>query len=579
MKLAAVALDYDGTIAVNGVMDPQVRRAIAELRLNNIAVVLATGRRLDDLKIAAGNLECFNAVVAENGAVLHFPESQRTTVLGQSPPQKFIEGLQKLAIEFAVGDAIVETDAAHAVSVLRLIHSLQLPLMLAFNRGRMMVLPPGIAKSGGLVRALSTLRLSIHNTLGIGDAENDHDLLDACEVGVAVAWGSPTLKSTADEIIPGNGPSAVAPYLLRLAGQLRMSSSQMGRRRLQLGHQLDGRPVQIAIRGRTVIIAGEPGSGKSWLAGLHCEQLILQGYCLCIIDPEGDYHSLEALPGVVLLGGDDPPPRARELAQALHYPDVSVIIDLSKLSHAEKDEYLRDLLPTLTAMRRQSGLPHKILLDEAHYYLAPPEGRRLIDAELAGYILVTYRVSGIDPEVRNAPDTIVMVTRETDEHEEAVLRAICEGAGAEVPERLFRDLGLNEAALLPGAEESHGQVQRFRIGPRLTSHVRHRAKYLDMPVSEPQAFVFARNGRPEPRARTLKEFVELLGQLSDSDLAPYLQRHDFSRWLGQVFRDCPLATHVRTLESRLGIDRPRDLIDDIAQAVRARYELTPSLPL
>ena len=578
MKLAAVALDYDGTIAVDGQMNPQVREAIGSLRLHGVAVVLATGRRVPDQKEVAGSLDGFNAIVAENGAVLYFPESDRYSILGRPPPPSFVERLRDLDVPFSVGESVVETDAVHAVSVLELIRALELPLMLAFNRGRLMVLPPGIAKSVGLARALATLRLSVHNTIGIGDAENDHDLLDACEVGVAVEWGSPALRAAADEIIPGRGPSAVAPYLRRLTQQLRLSSRQMGRRRLQLGHLHDGRPVEMAVRGRTVIIAGEPGSGKSWLAGLHCEQLILQGYCLCVIDPEGDYRSLEALPGVVVMGGDNPPPSARELAQVLRYPDISIVIDLSRLSHQEKDEYLRELLPTLNAMRRQGGLPHKILLDEAHYYLAPPYGRRMIDTELAGYILVTYRVSGIDEEVRNAPDTVVMITRETDEHEQEVLRGMC-AACAEVPDQVFRDLGLLEAALLPGAEESQGRVQRFEIGPRLTSHVRHRAKYLDMPVAEPKAFLFSRNGRPGPSARSLKDFVDLLSQLPDSELAPYLQRHDFSRWLGQVFRDYPLATHVRTLESRLGLDKTRDLIDDITQAVRARYELTAPLAL
>jgi hypothetical protein len=100
------------------------------------------------------------------------------------------------------------------------------------------------------------MRLSVHNAIGIGDAENDHDLLDACEVGVAVEWGSLALRSIADEIIPGNGPHAVAPYLRGLTRQLRLSASQMGRRRVQLGHQPDGRPVQLAVRGRTVIVAG-----------------------------------------------------------------------------------------------------------------------------------------------------------------------------------------------------------------------------------------------------------------------------------------------------------------------------------
>jgi hypothetical protein len=198
----------------------------------------------------------------------------------------------------------------------------------------------------------------------------------------------------------------------------------------------------------------------------------------------------------------------------------------------------------------------------------------LIDAELAGYILVTYRVSGIDEEVRNAADNVVMVTRETDQQEQLTLQKMCENVGADVNPSLFQELGPGEAALLPGAAEAHGSVQRFQIGRRLTSHVRHRAKYVDMPVSEPQGFVFTHDGRPGARARSLKEFVDLLAALPDADLAPHLQRHDFSRWLSQVFRDHPLATRVRSLEGRLGIERPRDLVNDIAQTVRARYEMT-----
>ena len=435
-----------------------------------------------------------------------------------------------------------------------------------------MVLPQAIAKSVGLRRVLSTLRLSIHNTIGIGDAENDHDLLDACEVGVAVEWGSPALRVVADEVITGSGPPAVADYLRGLTNRLRLSAAQMGRLRLLLGQRHDGQPVNLAIRGRTVIVAGEPGSGKSWLAGLLCEQLILQGYCLCIIDPEGDYLPLEALPSVIVLGGDDPPPTPRELVQALRYPDVSIVIDLSKIGHREKQEYLHTLLPLLAALRRQTGLPHKIVLDEAHYYLSAPDGRWLIDAELAGYILVTYRVSGIDPAIRAAADTVVMVTRETDEQEQEALRSMAATAGADVAIETFQELSLSEAALLPGAEESHGRLQRFQIAPRLTSHVRHRAKYLDMPVAESQAFVFTHNGQAGALALSLKDLVALLSRVPEDQLAAHLQRHDFSHWLGNVFRDSPLATHVKVIEDRADTERARDVAADIAQAIRARYE-------
>jgi hypothetical protein len=53
MKLAAIALDYDGTIAVNDVMDPSVRAAIGEVRDAGIAVILVAGWRFDDLRRVA----------------------------------------------------------------------------------------------------------------------------------------------------------------------------------------------------------------------------------------------------------------------------------------------------------------------------------------------------------------------------------------------------------------------------------------------------------------------------------------------------------------------------------------------
>jgi hydroxymethylpyrimidine pyrophosphatase-like HAD family hydrolase len=571
MKLAALALDYDGTIAVDGVFDPAVREAIAVARGQAIEVILVTGRRLADLNRVAGDLSCFDVVVAENGGVLQFPASGRHVVLSHPPNPAFVAELQQRGVPLAVGETVVECDAASAYVALDVVRQLEQPLILAFNRGRLMILPQAVAKSTGLRQALIALRGSIHNTVGIGDAENDHDLLDACEVGVAVSWGSPALRAVADEVIEGTGPGDVAGYIRRIIQQPRLSAAQMGRRRLFLGHQHDGAPISLAVRGRTILIAGEPGTGKSWLAGLLCEQLILQGYCLCIIDPEGDYRSLESLPSVITLGGDDPPPSARELVKALRHPDVSVIVDLSKRSHRHKMEYLETLLPLLVTLRRRTGLPHKILLDEAHYYLGGPDSGRFIDSELAGYILVTYRISGLAQSIQATSDAVVIVTRETDATEAATLLRMCRPR-PRASATIFRDLGANEAALLPGSEESQGKVRRFQLAPRLTEHVRHQAKYLDMPVLDEQAFVFTDKGRNGPRARTLKEFMGLLKALPSERIHEHLERHDFSRWLGDVFRDHELAEHVRMLEERLERDEAKDIATDVAQSIRARYE-------
>ncbi len=127
------------------------------------------------------------------------------------------------------------------------------------------------------------------------------------------------------------------------------------RRRLLLGHTEDGREFSLGVSGRNVLVAGDAKSGKSWVAGLLCEQLILHGYCVCILDPEGDYRSLEALPGVSVLGGEDPPPTPRELLRALRYPDRSVVIDLS---HLPQDEKIA-LHPRRAACAQQHAAPHR----------------------------------------------------------------------------------------------------------------------------------------------------------------------------------------------------------------------------
>jgi hydroxymethylpyrimidine pyrophosphatase-like HAD family hydrolase len=579
MKFSALALDYDGTIAVDGVFDPSVRDAVSDARRRGIAVILATGRRLPDLRRVAGDLTCFDAVVGENGGVLEFPLSGRHVVVGHAPSALFLQDLQRRGVPFVAGEAVVEADAKWAGPILEAIRSLEQPLMLAFNRGRLMVLPPALGKSTGLRQALLALRVSIHNTVGIGDAENDHDLLDACEVGVAVEWGSAALRAAADEIVVGSGPPAVADYIRRIAEQPRLSSGQMGRRRLILGRQYNGDEVSLAVRGRTILVAGEPGTGKSWLAGLLCEQLILQGYCVCVIDPEGDYRSLEVLPSVVTLGGNDLPPHARELVRALRHPDVSVIIDLSTMSQREKRDYLHILLPLLVTLRRSTGLPHKILLDEAHYFLSGPDTSHLIDPELAGYILVTYRISALAPAIRLTGDAVVMVTRETDRDEARTLLDMCRPRPCSgISPDVFGDLLATEAALLPGAEEAQGQLRRFQLAHRLTAHVRHRTKYLDMPVADAHAFVFTGDGRPGARARTLKEFTDLMAALPADRLAGHLRRHDFSRWVDEVFRDHPLAAHLRKVEARIESDSPRDVADAVGQAIRARYEPAAATP-
>ena len=380
MKLLAIALDYDGTIAKDNKLDDRVRDAIGLLRAKNIVVLIVTGRIMEDLRRVAGDLHFVDGVVAENGAVVEFTDSGYSKVLGSPPPARFLEAMRAEGISFQAGQSIVESDASDAPRLLAIVQRLELPLVLVFNGGRVMVLPQAISKATGLYEALRILRLSPHNALAIGDAENDHELLRACEVGVAVEWGSEALKAAADYILPGAGPTAVGGYLQAFATKQDLPVPVKTRRKLLLGYTDDGKPLAFAVRGRNVLLVGDTKSGKSWVAGLLCEQLIIYGYTLLVIDPEGDYTSLEALPGVLVLGGTDPLPRPRELLRSLRHADVSVVIDLSHTPHQQKLEYVRNLLVGMASLRRRTGLPHRIVIDEAQYFLHEQEA-----VELTGF--------------------------------------------------------------------------------------------------------------------------------------------------------------------------------------------------
>ncbi len=572
MRFSVLALDFDGTIATDGRLDPDVRKAIAEVRASGVTVVIATGRILDELRRLVGDLRFADAIVAENGAVVAFPESGRSSVLAWPVPQSLASALKTKGVRIDAGESVIEAEAAAAPAVLDAIRSLELPEVIVFNRGRLMALPSGVNKATGLREALRTLRLSPHNTIAIGDAENDHDLLEVCELGVAVGWGSAALKVRADEVLEGNGPPAVAPYIRRLAAEPRIPTERVGRRSISLGHDARQQPVALAVRGHSVLIVGDPKSGKSWVAGLLCEQLILQRYSTCVIDPEGDYSGLEALPGVVILGGTAEGPTPRELRVALRYPDVNVVLDLSHMAHTKKLNYIRALLPALADLRRRTGVPHRILLDEAHYFLHDADVPRLLDPDFAGYTLVTYQPSRLHPDVLAGSEAII-VTRMTDPREVDALALACHWP-ASCRDAIGR-LELGQAAIVPAASQEGGATTFIDLAPRLTSHVRHREKYLDIPVSRDRAFVFAPDAAsPHASAASLREFAAGVGFRSAEELHPFFTRGDFSRWIADVFGDNTLAGEIRRIEDQYRLGLSSDAVDAVVHAVETRYDLS-----
>src|SRR2546427_7919308 len=107
MWFHVLACDYDGTLATDGRIAPDTLAALGRVRESGRRLVLVTGRRFDDLLAVCPEVDVFDLVVAENGAVLFDPRAKRAEDLAPPPPPAFLSGLEHVGVPFEVGRVIV----------------------------------------------------------------------------------------------------------------------------------------------------------------------------------------------------------------------------------------------------------------------------------------------------------------------------------------------------------------------------------------------------------------------------------------------------------------------------------------
>ena len=203
IRYLAVATDYDGTIAHDGVVDRPTLDALAGLKSAGFRRILVTGRQLDSLFNTFPHVDLFDRVVAENGALLYSPETGKSRCLAPHPPAQMVEALNKRHVPMVVGRSIIATVEPYEHAVLSVIRELGLEWHVIFNKGNVMALPSGVTKATGLAPTLAELGISAEQTVAVGDAENDHAFLAMCGLGVAVANALPSLKEEAQIVTAG----------------------------------------------------------------------------------------------------------------------------------------------------------------------------------------------------------------------------------------------------------------------------------------------------------------------------------------------------------------------------------------
>ncbi len=194
MRFQALATDYDGTLATGGTVGADIFGA-ARFRQSGRKVLLVTGREMPDLMKTCSQLDAFDLIVAENGALLYDPATEQETLLEAAPPTEFVDLLmQRKVSPMSQGRVIVATWQPHETVVLQTIRDLGLELQVIFNKGAVMILPPGVNKATGLAAALGQLKIAPSSVVAVGDAENDHALCRSCGASAAVANALPALK-------------------------------------------------------------------------------------------------------------------------------------------------------------------------------------------------------------------------------------------------------------------------------------------------------------------------------------------------------------------------------------------------
>jgi HAD superfamily hydrolase (TIGR01484 family) len=541
MRYLALASDYDGTLAHNGVVDDAALRAIERLVHSGRKFILVTGRELPDLQSVFPRLDLCERVIAENGALLYNPASREKRTLAARPPQGFVDNLREQGVQgISAGEVIVATWHPYETQVMEAIRDSGLELQIVFNKEAVMVLPTGVNKMTGLYAALEELNLSPHNLVGVGDAENDHAFLESCERSVAVANAIPALKDKADFVTRGERGAGVVELIDRLIESDLAELGDGPRSEPILIGNADGQPVTLARYGRNVLVCGQSGSGKSTLVTGLIERIMDLKYQICLIDPEGDY---ENLPGCRTIGDDKQRPSIKQLKQALEDPAEQVIVNLVALSPSERPDCFASLIAEIQELRIRTGRPHWLMIDEAHHVLPSdwaPSSPELAH-QLSNVLFITVHPGHVSPAALGKANTAIVVGREP----KALLDEFAKTIDAPSPDAPARDLDRGEA--LVWFREQNRLVADLKVEPSRNEHQRHRRKYAEGELEPDRSFYFTGpDGEMNLRAQNMNTL--LAEGVDPKTWLFHLQRGDFSNWLRSSVKDSELADRIASVE-------------------------------
>jgi HAD superfamily hydrolase (TIGR01484 family) len=534
----ALATDYDGTLAQGGRVADATRQALHGLRRSGRKLILVTGRTLDELKEVFDGIELFDLIVAENGGLLLDPARKHESPLAEPPPAALVERLRELGVKpLSVGRTIVATWEPNESVVLKAIRDLALEQHIIFNKGAVMILPSDVNKASGLRDALKLLRLSPHNVVGIGDAENDQAFLNACGCAVAVANALPTVKEKADLVVADHGAGVIELSRMLADDDLASVRPRVPRAQPVVGETTTGVTLTLSPF-ETVLVTGASGGGKSTVVTALLEQIGDFAYQFCVVDPEGDYSELA---NAVVLGDAKQMPRISEAVDLLQKPDTNIVINLLAIDPAERPLFLAKLLPEIAKMRAETGRPHWLVFDEVHHCLPAKwhPAPLTLPQELPASIAVTVHPEEVAPDFLELVSTVIGVGDGASQP----IAKFCEATGRPKP-KVDQAPQAGQVLVLRGDRVE--LVNAVKPRDKQTRHVR---KYAEGELGEDKSFYF-RGPRAvlNLRAQNLSTFLQLAAGVDDETWLHHLREGAYSQWFRDAIKDDDLAAEAAAIE-------------------------------
>ena len=344
-------------------------------------------------------------------------------------------------------------------------------------------------------------------------------------------------------------------------------SGSLARHDITLGKSAQGKRIALSPFRASALVVGSSGGGKSTVVAGLVERLRATGYNFCIIDPEGDYDSVES---AVVLGGPDHAPTIDECVQLLKKPEQNAVINLLGVKLNDRPWFFLSLFTRIRELRARTGRPHWLIVDEAHH--AMPANWRPTDQNLPerleGVLAVSVSPNLLAPSMLRALDTIIVLgdrPREMlREFTDANRTAPVEGA----PE------ALEGGTALLWSKAAGGEPTLLRVEPSRTERRRHLRKYAEGELSEERSFYFrGPEGKLNLRAHNLILFMDLADGVDDETWLFHLRRGEISHWLRRGIKDETLAGQAAAIERNPQLDATAS-----RRKLRELIEATYTLP-